>query len=192
MQPTPSIPTMACRVAQLQSYQLCFAQRCSSFSGPVLLCVSLRYKAILSAYNLHQFYLALIYFVLLRCATELNSFGSVCQNCLLFHATAFVSCGSIPASQLETNYGLLMLSRKELTNTNVSPYNPASQFRGYLEASVSKTTSMLSSQIMNGHCKIMAIARIFKSETIGWSRKPWRMGCRRECIAKSGPFLGFS
>ena len=46
MQPIPSIPTMACTVAQLRTYQECIVQRCSSFQGPVFLCIALRYIGI--------------------------------------------------------------------------------------------------------------------------------------------------
>lgn len=73
-----------------------------------------------------------------RCATVLNSFGSVCRDCVVLHvATGPGICVESPASRFETNYGLMILSRKELKNTNASGYNPLSQFRGYLEASVS-------------------------------------------------------
>ena len=87
--------------------------------------------------------------ILLSCATELNSFNSVCRNCLLIHGTNFTSCVSMSASQFETNYGLLMLSRKKFTNTKASPYNPASQFKGYLEATVSNTTTILLSFLLS-------------------------------------------
>ena len=41
-----------------------------------------------------------------------------------------------PASRFEINYGLMLLSRKALTDTRASGFNSQSQFRGYLEASV--------------------------------------------------------
>ena len=76
-------------------------------------------------------------FHVLRCASVLNRLGSACRNCILLQQATFFLCASFPASRFDTNYGLMILSRKELNNAKVTLYNPASQFRAYLEASVS-------------------------------------------------------
>ena len=69
---------------------------------------------------------------------ELNDFSLTCRNCILLNSGSEIGlCASTPASRFDTNYGLMLLSRKELKNTNVALYNSQSQFRAYLEASVS-------------------------------------------------------
>ena len=90
-------------------------------------------------------------FFILSCATQVNSLDSACKNCVLLYSESNITiCESLPASRFDTNYGLLLLSRKELKNTNVAPYNSQSQFRAYLEASVSVQFIVH----VHYHCKI--------------------------------------
>lgn len=67
------------------------------------------------------------------------TFGQMCSDCMVLNPGELVSnCLSSPASRYERNYGLMLLSRKPLTDTRASGFLPESQIRGYLEATVSQ------------------------------------------------------
>ena len=61
-----------------------------------------------------------------------------CRDCIGVYSITnqIEECVNLPASRFETNYGLMLLSTKELINGTTSGFIPQSQFRGYLEASV--------------------------------------------------------
>lgn len=64
-----------------------------------------------------------------------------CRDCIGVYSITNqqVECLTLPASRFETNYGLMLLSTKELNNSVASGFNPQSQFRGYLATSVCGT-----------------------------------------------------
>jgi hypothetical protein len=61
-------------------------------------------------------------------------------TCLLleFNSSNETECLTIPASNFERTFGLMLLSKKELLNPTANPFNNYSQIRGYLTASVSR------------------------------------------------------
>ena len=66
------------------------------------------------------------------------SLSQPCRDCLAVSGEAGPTmCPTVfPAARFETNYGLMLLSKKKLENRASSGFNNQSQFRGYLEASV--------------------------------------------------------
>ena len=76
---------------------------------------------------------------LVRCGSLQGSFSQQCRNCISIYLVVgdFTSCLTEPADRYQTSYGLMLLSRKELKDTQASGFTSQSQFRGYLRATVS-------------------------------------------------------
>ena len=65
--------------------------------------------------------------------------ADACSTCLLLELNSRneTDCLTIPASNFERTFGLMLLSKTELLNPTANPFNNYSQLRGYLTASVS-------------------------------------------------------
>ena len=59
-----------------------------------------------------------------------------CRGCLTLNGPSAV-CTIEPAARYDITYGLLLLSKRQLSSTSVERYFPQSEFRGFIRASVS-------------------------------------------------------
>ena len=73
------------------------------------------------------------------CLSELANLPESCIICFFLEVNISneTECLTIPASNFEKTYGLMLLSKKELINSTANPFTNQSQIRGYLTASVS-------------------------------------------------------
>ena len=75
-----------------------------------------------------------------RCTEEFTRLADACSSCLIFEFNSRneTDCLTIPASNFERAFGLILLSKRELHNPTANPFNNHSLLRGYLTASVSR------------------------------------------------------
>ena len=73
------------------------------------------------------------------CTQVIQSLSESCRQCVILTGgdiQAASRCAAEPASRYVPTYGLLMLSKLELTETKVEGYTPQSQLRGFMQATV--------------------------------------------------------
>ena len=68
-----------------------------------------------------------------------------CKRCISLNGLNSM-CATEPAANYETTYGILLLSKRPLSNTFVEGYFPESEFRGFIRASVRNFSSLIKHQ----------------------------------------------
>ena len=106
--------TPACSVAGFQAFATCSVIQCTNATTA----------------------LELRFCLLLNCQPAFRELSRPCLYCLFF-TTRGQQCLNDSASLYEETYGLMLLSRKRLSNIKVEPFLPVSSFRAYIQARVS-------------------------------------------------------
>ena len=127
------VETPACTLTQVDQFAACIEENCpSTEQGFSLSCIASRLVA-----GCHSIEFCIFF---CRCGELQRSFSDKCADCITLYLpspSGFTACLSDSADRFERHYGLMLISRRELKNTKVSGFNPLSQFRGYLKATVS-------------------------------------------------------
>ena len=107
-------PLHACSVASFQAFATCSVIQCTNATGAGLLSCLLQ-----------------------NCQPALRELSNPCFYCILF-TTRGQQCLNDSASLYEETFGLMLLSKKRLSNIKVEPFEAASTgIRGYIQARVS-------------------------------------------------------
>ena len=84
-----------------------------------------------------------------RCPSLLQAVSYECRVCVLLNDDApACATNSQPASNYERSYGLMLLSRKRLTNIKMDGFLNISEARGYIKATVSMTATESSATVI--------------------------------------------